>query len=250
MKRLIIIILTISLFSLTSCVSMVLKHIGVFDEEPTLTTLKSDDKTIIFIDMHHVGKKAFYDNVGKKIDSLTQLGFMIFYENAVPKNKDFQSQDTINRKMRKLVGFDISQPYYDTINKKFMGMLKYNGKEKLMNQPKELKTFSNYKNAVNVDIPMDILLKKFEAKHSKIELTQCDFKTDFKQEYQCEKMDKKIEKAFNKDFIILERNMFLAKSILDSKSNNIVVVYGKMHLNGLFDILKQSNPNWYIVKAK
>jgi hypothetical protein len=52
---------------------MAYRYIGVFDKEAKEKRISNEKKELVFIPMHHVGKKEFYDDVKKKIDSLHQL---------------------------------------------------------------------------------------------------------------------------------------------------------------------------------
>ena len=71
-----------TLFILTSCgqfmTNRALKKSGVFDTKSGLKVIENNQKKIIFIPMHHIGKKEFYDDVANKVDSLQNLNFSVF----------------------------------------------------------------------------------------------------------------------------------------------------------------------------
>jgi len=53
------------------------------------------------------------------------------------------------------------------------------------------------------------------------------------------------------DPIILDfRNRALAKRIIDDPHDKIFITYGARHLSGVFDLLKQQDPDWRIVTVK
>lgn len=60
--------------------------------------------------------------------------------------------------------------------------------------------------------------------------------------------DEKIQKLMQ--VILHERNKPVAEYILKNPDKNIAVVYGALHFEGVFDILKQSDSSWSIVSLE
>ena len=139
MKKIILILL---LLSITSCAlispNYALKKAGFFKTKNKLITItnKSQKEKILFLGMHHIGRKEYYDDVAKKIDSLQNLGYVVFYEGV----KGFEETDSLvdiknQLKLRKILGFSIKK-HIDTATNIIGGRLKYKGKHKLINQPR------------------------------------------------------------------------------------------------------------------
>ncbi|TXD50696.1 MULTISPECIES: hypothetical protein [unclassified Polaribacter] len=240
MKKIILILLALTL---TSCVSLflnkALEKIGVFDEKAKLKSITNNKKSILFIGMHHIGRKEFYKDVAIKVDSLQEIGYVVFFE-KVKKNtsNDSLTNDLYKKKIRKITGLKTFK-YYDTINNIIFGKIKYKGEYKLTNQPKYPKLNVNMSNAVNADVEIKSLLKEFENKYGEIELSACDIETASNStEYDCAKIDSDLAEKFSKEFIIDFRNQYLANKINNSKENKILIIYGKGHFEGITSELK------------
>lgn len=238
MKKIITLLL---LLTLSSCSlifpSRVLKRSGVFKSKGELKVLKSNNKEqkILFLGMRHIGRKEFYDDVAKKIDSLQKLGYVVFYEN-VKDTKEVSSLTTIKSvmKLRKLFGYS-PEKHLDTTTNIIAGRIKYKGKYKLINQPKYSALKTDLLTATWSDVGLTELITEFEKKYSEIKLDSCDFKTHLRdREYKCKKAKRKLAKNFKNDFISDYRDKHLANKIIESKKNKILVVYGAAHYYGLW----------------
>ena len=88
MKKLLL-FLTVTSLVLTSCKSYLLNNFfereGIYDETSKIEKLVGENE-IIIIPMHHIGTENFYKNVRKKVDSLTNLKYKIFYEMMLTDN--------------------------------------------------------------------------------------------------------------------------------------------------------------------
>ena len=238
MKKIIILLL---LLTLTSCSlifpSRVLKRSGVFKSKGDLKVIKSNNKEqkILFLGMRHIGRKEFYDDVAKKIDSLQKLEYVVFYENVKDtKDVDFLTVKNSAMKLRKLFGYP-PEKHLDTTTNIIAGSIKYRGKYKLINQPKYSALKADYLTATWSDVGLTELITEFEKKYSEIKLDSCDFKTDLKnRDYKCKKAKRKLAKNFKKEFISDYRDKHLANKIIESKKNKILVVYGAAHYYGLW----------------
>ncbi|NQX86288.1 MAG: hypothetical protein HRT67_10365 [Flavobacteriaceae bacterium] len=88
----------VSIFLLQSCLSIALRSLGANASSAERRVLKSKTKTVHFIGMHHVGKKAFYDDVHRLTDSLGRLGYVAFCEGIDTRVKDTLELDLLLRK--------------------------------------------------------------------------------------------------------------------------------------------------------
>lgn len=246
MKKTFLILL---IFSLTSCVSMfldtALEQMGVFEEKPKLQLLKNDNKKVLFMGMHHLGRKEFYNDVAYKVDSLQKKGFVVYYEliknNAI---KDSLKKIEYYKKARKITGIKTGK-YYDTITKKIGGKYKYKGDYNLIPQPSYEKMNVNMDSALNADVGINNLIDEFEKKFGEIKLEDCDKNNPvYSKEYNCDLIDKELREKFDIEYIENYRDKNLANEISNSKKENILVIYGKKHFEGLKSELQKIDNNW------
>lgn len=245
MKKIIYLLLITSCFSCTKIIlGSALKKIGAYEEECNITYLSNGDKKVAFLNMHHIGRKEFYDHVGFKVDSLQKEDYIIFYEGVGNKVKiDSLKQDVYDRKFRKLLGF-IPDSYIDTTNNRFLGKYKLSNKYQLINQPDYHAIRVDTSLAVKADISMNKLIDAFEKKYNDIKLDNCDFNTDLKDKtYNCNTVQKSLKQKFNDEFILEYRNRYVATKINNHKNKKIAIIYGKFHLPGMYDELKKIDPN-------
>ena len=227
---------------LTSCVSIfpkkALKKTGVLDAKTELKIINNQKQNIIFIPMHHVGRLEFYDDVANKIDSLQNQGYTVFYESVADENQiDSLVMLTSVKKLRKIMRFfpQEHKGYIDTTTNVIAGKLKYRGKHKLINQPAYAELNVDQSTALKADIGLTELINAFEKHNGTIKLDSCDLTTSLTGErYKCKKVKKRLMKIFEREYIIDYRNKFLAESIINSKKNKVLVVYGDAHFYGLY----------------
>ena len=238
------------LFSCASTITnLALKSGGIFDTESTLKTLTNKKQKVIFIGMQHIGKNEFYDDVSIKIDSLQKQGYISFYE-SVSDDKEIDSLITKRSamKLRKLMGY-IPIKHLDTTNNIIGAKIKYKGKHKLVNQPTYSELNVDSLKSVRADIGITELITEFEKNDSTIQLDSCDFKFRLNdKKYNCAKVNKSLLKDFMKNYVFDYRNKYLAKKIIQSKNNKVLVIYGKKHFKGLLNELKLRDENWELTK--
>lgn len=225
--------------------NLALENAGIFEEKVELRKISNNYKNLIFIGMHHIGRKEFYNDVANKIDSLQRQGFVVYYEKLKKNNViDSISNDVYKKKFRKMIGLTTTK-YYDTINKVIGGKLKYKGNYKLTNQFPYNKLHINMETAKNIDVKLSDLIKGFEFKYGAIALDDCDKQTKSDSSvYDCDRIDNKSAQIFKNEFIIAFRNKNLANAIMNSTKRKIVVIYGKIHFEGLKTELQGIDKNW------
>jgi len=240
--------ITLGLFiilSITSCNSFWLKYSGVLDEKTELKVISNGQKNIAYLPLHHIGRKEYYDDMSKKIDSLQNLNYIVFYEMVTTDLKDSLEYIDYAKKFRKIQGgFGAGNGYLDTINNKIYGNIKYDEKYKMRNQPKFFEIGVDSLSAINADVKLEELISAFEKRNGTIKLNECDLKTGLKSEYTCETLNKKLKKDFKKNFTLGMRNENLAELITNSNSNKIFVIYGARHFRGMLKELKSIDENW------
>ena len=144
------------------------------------------------------------------------------------------------RKLRKIVGFYSPASYLNEANGTLLGK-KYKFLKGLVNQPKGnaigLDSFTD----IRADVTFQRLIEAYELKYNRVVLDSCDWQTDLKEKYNCAKIKNEEGKKY---FILTYRNQILSDFIINSKSSNILIVYGKGHLKGLLQNLQKNDKAW------
>ena len=52
------------------------------------------------------------------------------------------------------------------------------------------------------------------------------------------------------DVILHDRNAFIVKTLEADTQKNIVLVYGALHFQGIYDLLKTHDPKWKILSVE
>lgn len=222
--------LLIVLLCFCSCASIRLAMAGADRETVDLEVYHhiEKDKTIVFVPMLHIGKSVFYEDVKKNLDSLRSEGFVIFYENVKFDREKYSPEelDTLNRKIRKLLGFYFTN-YKDSTNLSLPKSF-FNDKYVLQTKARTGIVEKDRK----VDLPLDSLVQLYEKKFGEIILAPCDFATPLKAEYNC--------KTLNSEYVRhTARDEFILKKIREAPYKKIVLVYGKSHIRFFQTILSE-----------
>lgn len=248
MKSKTLLLLVVASISLTSCMSLALNLIGVYDPEAITIPLTNDDRSVVFIPMKHIALKEFYANVGHKTDSLQKEGYTVFLESVSVKDSLSKTEkDTLELKFRKILGTHVSKKgYLDTINGKLMGK-KYNNKKGIVNQPRYVKMGIDTSKARIVDVPANELLKEYEKEFGKVVLTDCDYNTKMEDKYTCGKFPKEGRDKMVRTY----REKHLAQAIMNEPNKKVAVLFGALHETGLLKELQALDPKWkYVEKPK
>lgn len=222
--------LLIVLLCFCSCGSIGLAMAGADRETVDLEVYRQPqkNKTLVFVPMLHIGKPVFYEDVKKKLDSLRSEGFVIFYENVKFDRKKYSREelDTLNRKIRKLLGFYFTN-YKDSTNLSLSKSF-FNDKYVLQTKARTGITEKDLK----VDLPLDRLVQLYEKEFGKIMLAPCDFDTPLKAEYNC--------KTLSSEYVRhTARNEFILKQIRKAPYKKIALVYGKSHFRFFQAVLSE-----------
>lgn len=230
---------------MTSCSSIWLKYSGVLDEKPELRAMTDGDKDVIYLPLHHIGRKEYYEAMAQQIDSLQNEDYIVFYEMVNVNAQDTSVYIELAKKFRKIEGdLGAANGYLDTLNNRIYGTIAYDEKYVMMNQPSFSDLGVDSNSAVNADISLEELIGAFEKKHGVITLSPCDINTDLKASYNCETIPNKLRKDFRKSFVLDLRNEQLAERIRASEAKNIFVIYGARHYKGLLKELKAIDKRW------
>lgn len=237
----------IFMMTFNSCVTAVLRKVGALEDSARIRTITDGEKKLVYIPMVHIGRKKFYEDVKRKIDSLKKDGYVVYYEGVRVNSVDAATLDTINRKFRVILPIDIIHSkkkggYIDTIENSLMGRkVKAIKKYNLVNQPSVYKLGIDTSIDIRADVTYGDIVNEYEKKYGKIILTECDLNTSLQEKYTCRK-PKKNKKTT--DVILHFRDAHLAKEILQDKGKKIAVIFGAKHFDGMLALLQQNNPAW------
>lgn len=216
-----------------SILNYALESRGVFKDHVRLVKLPFKDKTIVFIPMHHVGTKTYYDDVASKIDSLKKENFFFYYE----KLSNQSINDTVFIKFRKMLGSPIPKKgYMKFIDSAYSG-IKF--KKSLIDQPTYEILGLDSKNSVNGDATIENLIQKYESTYGKITLTKCDFDTSIFEKYGKCKEENRISKKNSDKVVVDARNEVLFNNIKNSSYEKVGIIFGSAHLDGLENLINK-----------
>lgn len=240
----------------TSCATIfnkkIIKNLGVENEKTELKFIDNKEQEIIFIPMHHVGRKEYYDDIAYKVDSLQKLNYTVFYEGVTDNNEnDSLTSKKSLLKLRKIMGFfpQGQKGYLDTTTNIIAGKIKYKGNYKLINQPNYKRLKVDSLTSRRADVSLTKLINDFENNYGQIKLDSCDYRTSFKDKnYKCGKAKRNLRKKFNNEYVKEFRNKHLADKLFKSKENKILVIYGDAHYSGLFYQLYLLDNNYTIIR--
>jgi hypothetical protein len=213
MKKLLTLIIIVLTFS--SC-KIVHSLIELNKKTAKVYSYKVDDKDVRFLPMHHLGKRAFYDNVKKIVTENKANGFVVYYELvSTDFTKDSLLRDTIRRKVRKIKGF--GGTYKENMGENhFKKHIQQPSYPDLGTDTKDLRADVNYLQLIN----------EWERVNGAIVLDSMDLHTPFTEKFSKDVFYTKSQ--YNKIFIEY-RNEYLINLIRTSPENKILVLYGAGH---------------------
>jgi hypothetical protein len=219
----------LSCLGLQSCVSLLGKIAGLDRTTAKVSTIKTTNKDVSFVQMAHLGKREFYKDVEKHIIDYQNKGYVMFLEGS-PQNDSGKTTpiDTLAmKKLRKITNTDFSLSY---TNHPLSGVQELVKKYELIDQPSY--SVLGVKNGKYVDMLYPKTIDYFEKKYGLVVLDSCDISTPLAQKYKCSYL-KELSGKFIREIMIDLRNKHLAEQIRQSNDNKILVIYGKRHLKGL-----------------
>jgi len=184
---------------------------------------EKEGREVAAVPMIHVNKPEFYEMTKRKIDSLRNDGFEVFYEGINSDVTDSLQLDILMRKFRQVTGFTLMD-YMDSENETFKSLQK----AKYVSQA-EVDYGVNYKTDHHADLYLEQMIEAFEKHFGEIILNDCDTATPLGKKYKCSKVDK------SKEYYILNgiRDRHLLDEIEKSSARKIVVVFGRIHIMDL-----------------
>ena len=239
----------LAIILLSSCLTKIaLKSLGVFEKSVSVKYISNDKKQIVFLPMHHIGTKEFYDDETRLVDSLLQNGYTVFYENLKKGNTSQLVEDTLFMKFRRITGIprnskDKLSSRIDTVTNTLMGKKsKLVAKYKLRNQEIAYLTKYDSLKVKNIDGTIEEMVLLYEKKYGVVMLEKNDFETKLREPYS--HSEGKVKRNY---FLIDTRNIIITNEILQSKANKIAIVYGAGHYTGILKNLQDADKTYRAV---
>ena len=206
-----------------------LKSMGAYDDKITLRRFTAESKELVVFPIIHIATEAQYDDVKKKVDSLSSLGYYFYFENVAVSYSD---TTIVLRKFRKIAKMPIPTKGYMYVIDSVMGKkFDIKLKKKIVNQPPFNKLGLDSLNARNVDVKMSDLVDFYESKYKPIILEPCDLNTSIYEESGCK--DHREYPEMTQEILIDFRNNHVLKELIREKRSKIAIIYGKDHYKGL-----------------
>ncbi|MFN2261113.1 MAG: hypothetical protein ABR595_03500 [Psychroflexus sp.] len=231
-----IILLFVGFFLASSCASYILNKNNLLSENDILfKKLPSQNKTVYFLGLRHLGLEAYYKNLSTKIDSLNAAEFNFILERKSNKKDLLQTQkDTIAfKKFRKIMSFSFADK---AVQNKIKSLL---DKYELVIQPDYNDMNVSPNSSKHVDLSLSEMIQAYEDEQGIIELYECDNETDINSDYDCDKMPRKERNYFFNEIVLNSRNQLIVDAINNSKHDKILVLYGEKHFEGISEILEK-----------
>lgn len=208
---------------------------GILQDKAQIKKIDFLNKDIVFLPMHHLGTKKFYQDVYTKVDSLNKLGYFFYLEKV---SADANKKEDL-MKLRKILGMGIPTNGYqkalDLITSRIKSL-----KDRLTLQPDYIHWGLNETNSQNVDVTLSDLIRQYETQNGNIILENCDQKVpDITLNTRC-RYDKMMGKAYNS--VVLDfRNKLIVENLLKEKRQKIVLMYGDGHYTGIKKLIENSS---------
>ncbi len=229
-----------------------------------LYTITNGVKTVQFQSMIHIGSQRYYDKVFDTMMWYLKNGYILYYEGVrwIENKESSQKFDTIMK-------FNFSHDLYDNMSKIYGLVMQDNSR--YINAAGQ--------NAMNADVDLSYVIKKYEEKYGEIQVKKNGegvvdisgllakrLKTLNDRQLSLLRIINKsmisfmlknpytsnmIVKWFGMedviDVILQERNKVIADTISNSKDTKIYIMYGKWHFEWVLALLQQKDSNWKIV---
>ncbi len=227
-----------------------------------LYTISNGEKIVKFQTMIHIAKPNFYEKVKENLINFKKEWAVYFFEWVKAWKKEN------HEKFNKALWIKFDENLYKNLSKLYWVSMQNN---------KEFLWLVNDKD-FNIDISMDEIIAFYDKKDlweknlkapldankeiikvlSKLNEKELKILVYFNQAILNALIWNKyilaqMENASNKELfevILWERNNILANEILNSPHKKIFITYWKLHFEGVFNILKQKDNNWKIIKEE
>ncbi len=228
-------------------------------------TITNGEKQIIFHGMSHIGTKDFYNRVKESIQYYKKSGFVYYFEWVKPGSKENHE------------GFDKAL-WVKFDEKTYENMSQLYG---LVNQDNQLFLWLVNDLDFNIDISIDEVMEKYKTIKSQVWVENRTYQAPLdawelieKELNRLQPRELAILRYVNKSFINMivksewiqqslqdnfsnkelfqvildERNKVIADKIIHGEDTKIIMTYGLLHFEWIFNLLKQNSLKWRIEK--
>ena len=227
-------------------------------------TLSNWDKTIIFQSMSHIATKDFYKKVANNIKNAKKEDFVYFFEWVKSWTKenmeDFNEalwikfDENLYKNFSKLY-WVVHQNNDDFIwlvnNKDFNVDLNI---DEIMSLYREIETDKEKDSSAPIDANKEIIETLSKLNERQLELLVYINKSILNFIIKSDWTRDLINNNFwNKELfkvILDKRNEKLVNEIIDSPHKKIFITYWLLHFEGVFELLKENDKNWKIIKEE
>ena len=225
-------------------------------------TLSNWDKTIIFQTMIHIATRSFYDKVANSIEQAKKQGFVYFFEWV--KQGTEENMEDFNKalwiKLDENLYKNFSKLYWVTHQNKDDFIWLVNNKDFNIDLSIDeiMILYREIENEEKAEIPYDIN-KEIVETLSKINKRQLKLlvyinKSILNFIIKSDKAKNLINGNFwNKklfEIILNKRNEKLVSEIINTHHKKIFITYWLLHFEWIFELLKEKDNNWKIVKEE
>lgn len=185
-------------------------------------------RSVVIVPMIHIGAEKDYEKIGVYLDGLRSRGYSVYYEGVrLPESSDSCYLDSLQRKFRKMLGFDI-QYQYPRLARRHKGWVSQASTKVWLSSLSE--------NDRNIDLTTDQLIEEYEKRKAPIVLD------DFDMQCPLGSKDYKIHRgAKGYSWMIAgqisPRDSLLEEHVVNDDCDKIVVVYGSYHCHILKNAL-------------
>lgn len=222
--------------------------------------LSDGDRTIVFLEMSHIATPRFYETIHRDIRSLVGSGYIAYVEWVAPGKKENQDQfDT-------MLGIKLNTGTYTTMAN-IIGMVAQNNslfswikKEAIKNVDISIddivsltaswKTLSQIHTSAPVDIEAE--LASFSSlTHNQVfsYIVRSIMNFSLKNNDSLDLIASGIDPDLM-DTILTKRNSHVVNDFLKGKDQKVIFLYGGLHFQWMYELLKARNPKWKILSIE
>ncbi len=208
--------------------------------------------------MSHVATPKFYNTVKSDLISLTETGYIVYIEWVTPWKKENQDR------FEKMLGMKFNSGTYESMANA-LGMVA---------QDKSLFSGLKKESLKNVDISIDDIVSltsssstlsssdapiDLEAEFAKLPsfadnslfayMMQAVMNFSLKYDTSFDLLSSGIDSGLL-DTILSKRNHYVVDTFIKGSDQKVVFLYGGLHFQGMYDLLKIANPEWKILAVE
>ncbi len=241
----------------SSVIILFIAYQNLFPAAVWKVILTNNEKTVVFYQMSHIATPRFYSQVREGLIELTASWYMVYAEWVRPGTAENQER------FDKLLGIKMTKTLYSNFSTLFG----------LVSQNDDLYEGIAPWNIQNVDISLDDIMGLIGTGTRIPEVSPVDIEAELAMLQWSEKWpllapfmrsvlnfllknEGSIDvfasgfpsEVFNT--ILHDRNEYIVATLESDSHKNIVLVYGALHFQGIYDLLRSHDSNWRILSVE